>query len=98
MKRIALVLLLAAAAGCASSSGGSGDDSSTTGTPTATPTSTPPAGPQGVWNVSGQDGIGSYSVQAELVPDGEGFRLTRVIRYSGVTVEGGRDLWWVWEG
>lgn len=53
----------------------------------------------GVWQVDGADSIGSYTGQIEIVTEAGGtYRFTRVVRYVGLKVEDGRELWWVFSG
>ena len=52
----------------------------------------------GVWQVSGTDPRGAYSGQLELRANAAGTSMIRVVKYSDVTVENDRELWWAWTG
>ncbi|MBI5511272.1 MAG: hypothetical protein HY903_21125 [Deltaproteobacteria bacterium] len=57
----------------------------------------PPSNWDGVWDVSGHDGRGAYTGQVEISRHPGERRFTRVIQYTGLTVEDGRELWWLWQ-
>ena len=53
----------------------------------------------GIWKLSGTDPRGAYSGEFELRDAGGGTTTAlRVVRYPGVAVEDGRELWTAWTG
>ena len=56
----------------------------------------------GLWDVSGKDDRGTYTGQIEIRADKAGkpgvYSFIRTVRYEGVTVEGDRELHWLFRG
>jgi hypothetical protein len=111
--RAGFVGLLAVAAGCGSEGGGgstnppppgSNGGPSPTGTSSVAPSSTAPspdlpADPLvGLWDVSGKDSRGNYVGEVEVRDDNGTYRFIHDVHWPGVTVENGRDLYWLFQG
>ena len=95
MRRAWVLAVALLVAGCASKADAPAGSTEPTPTPSSEPT---PFAIAGVWSIAGEDAIGKYVGETELVPEGGAFRFTRVIRYTETTVEDGRELHWVWQG
>lgn len=55
----------------------------------------------GVWQIDGKDARGTYTGQLEVRKRADGSGMTdlyRIVRYTDITVEDSRELWWVWTG
>ena len=77
------------------SSGSSGASSSSGGSSGSS--GAPVTSLVGIWDLAGTDARGAYTGQLEL-RDAGGGQLTavRIVQYTGVTVEDGRELWTAW--
>jgi len=89
--RFGVVALVSVLAACGSSSDEAGDEkspsageSSNGGPASSSGGSAVDTELAGVWGVTGADDRGAYRGHVELVPDGRGYRFTRVIRYDDV--------------